>query len=500
MAAQRVFISYRHVAQDQRLAELLYDRFTAAGHDVFIDRRITVGTDWVAEIDDRIAWCATMVLLLSEDAAKSEMVQQEVLTAKSLGKTLLPVRVVYTGQLDYRLASHLDRIQYLIWQSEADDEATVAALLNALAGGDLPERAVAIADQAKPIVLTDRPVSSADPRVLQQPDLQLDDPCYLRRDSDARVMARIENSAGLTIIKAPRQMGKTSLVLRYLAASEAKGKRKGYIDFFAFEKEELTSLPATLAALQRELLDTYKINGAGLAPPTTISAMRVFMETTVFIRCPEPLALALDDIDQLAGKPPQDNIFAMLRDWKNRAATHGDRGWNRLDLILAVATEPAAFITDATQSPFNVEGSEPERLQVFDRPAIETLAKMFTGGFAAPEIDLLQSLTGGHPYLVRASLWRLFGRGGGGYTLAQLEAMASDDDGPFSEHLKAKLALLHRQPENLEALRKLIRDGLQPTPVVGYRLAALGLVKTENGKRVPANRLYERYFKRMLLH
>ena len=230
MAGKRVFISYRHVPQDQRLAELLHDRFTAAGHSVFIDRRLKVGTDWVAEIDARITWCEVMVVLLSEDAAKSEMVQQEVLNARNLRKTLLPVRINYTGMLDYRLAAKLDRIQYLLWRNEEDDEVTVANLLDVLGGGELPAPPAPEDDEAKPPALEERPVSSADPRVLQQPGLQLDDPCYMARYTDALVMARAENAAGLTVINAPRQMGKTSLVLRYLTASEAKGKRQGYSD------------------------------------------------------------------------------------------------------------------------------------------------------------------------------------------------------------------------------------------------------------------------------
>lgn len=50
-----VFISYRHVDPDQCLADELYRGLVARGHEVFIDRRIWIGTEWAREIQHKTA-------------------------------------------------------------------------------------------------------------------------------------------------------------------------------------------------------------------------------------------------------------------------------------------------------------------------------------------------------------------------------------------------------------------------------------------------------------
>ena len=78
-AAKRFFISYRRSAGDDRaLAAFLKSGLEEAGHEVFIDVGMPVGTDWAKEIEQRITWCDHLVVLLSEQSIDSEMVQGEV--------------------------------------------------------------------------------------------------------------------------------------------------------------------------------------------------------------------------------------------------------------------------------------------------------------------------------------------------------------------------------------------------------------------------------------
>ena len=77
--AKRFFISYRRYADtDRQLASYLVERLERAGHEVFIDLQMPIGTRWVDEIERRITWCDYLVVLLSEDSIHSEMVQGEV--------------------------------------------------------------------------------------------------------------------------------------------------------------------------------------------------------------------------------------------------------------------------------------------------------------------------------------------------------------------------------------------------------------------------------------
>ncbi|MGH8577204.1 MAG: toll/interleukin-1 receptor domain-containing protein [Gammaproteobacteria bacterium] len=105
-----VFISYRHVDPDQGLADELYRSLVARGHEVFIDKRISIGTEWAREIQQAIAKARFFVVVLSAESILSDMLRQEVALAHERRRagalTILPVRVDFTGGLGYDLASY----------------------------------------------------------------------------------------------------------------------------------------------------------------------------------------------------------------------------------------------------------------------------------------------------------------------------------------------------------------------------------------------------------
>lgn len=115
----KLFISYRRSADlDAELARFLYEGLTAAGHEVFIDYQMPIGTNWAIEIGDQIKRCDHMVVLLSEESAYSEMVQGEIRHAHQSRKadgqpTILPIRLRFPGGENYELNSYLGPIQYI---------------------------------------------------------------------------------------------------------------------------------------------------------------------------------------------------------------------------------------------------------------------------------------------------------------------------------------------------------------------------------------------------
>jgi hypothetical protein len=125
-APTKLFISYkRRAPSDEKLAHAIRNGFGAMGHEVFIDVGTKIGTDWVAEIERRIDWCDFLIVLLSELAVESEMVQAEVRLAHQRRRhdgrpAILPVRVNYKGALGYELDAYLGRIQYIIWSNDGD--------------------------------------------------------------------------------------------------------------------------------------------------------------------------------------------------------------------------------------------------------------------------------------------------------------------------------------------------------------------------------------------
>jgi pimeloyl-ACP methyl ester carboxylesterase len=514
---KKIFISYRRRAKaDARLAQWLTQSLKERGHDVFIDVNMKIGVDWSKEIEKRIQWCDYLIVLLSEESSRSDMVQYEVQLAHDRRDAdglpvLLPVRIAFKGRLDYRLGAILDRYQYIPWESAADDGRILESILEALGAPPPTPRSEILAslptstDEAPaasgPPQAT-RPATSADPRVLRRPGsaaAQLDDPCYVGREADRTLIEMASYTADIIVLKAPKQMGKSSLVLRYLSACREHKKLTGYVDFQSFGEADFESIGSLLTALATRILREFRIDPLLARKIAMPNELTEFLEDVVFAQCPEhsSLALALDDVDRIVGMKYQNDVYAMMRAWSNRRSSHPHLGWQRFDLLLVVATETAALIVDAQQSPFNI--TEPIRLGSFSRKVFDELNGKFENALSEGELTNLFALVGGHPYLTRLAFWRLLsGAAGGGVDYAEFDRRAADDDGPFGEHLRAILAGLSSSPTLLTALRQLIRDGVQPTPATAYKLQAFGLAENVKGSLKPANELYCRFFLRVL--
>ncbi len=290
-------------------------------------------------------------------------------------------------------------------------------------------------------------------------------------------------------------MGKTSLLVRYLDDCRKAGKKLALIDCQQISDDELNDQQTAMTRIAARLVRELAIDPSARQQIATPGDLTDFIEDVVFPKVDQPIVVALDEVDRLIPRPYRDSLFAALRNWHNNRATRPDTAWERLDLALVVATEPGMFIQDVAQSPFNV--TEPVRLEPLRRPALERLDGLFGNRLKTSELDSLHDLTGGQPYLVRSAFWRM--AWGEGMSFGDLDRHAAADDGPFGEHLRAKLNQLQQRPELLQAYRDLILRGTQPAQDKYWRLHATGLVRRHDDSTIaPFNLLYTRFFRRML--
>src|SRR5207245_9250878 len=64
--AMRLALLYkRHAQPDEQLLGWLEDQFTGQGHQVFIDRHLTIGVEWAKELESQISQSEAVVVLLS---------------------------------------------------------------------------------------------------------------------------------------------------------------------------------------------------------------------------------------------------------------------------------------------------------------------------------------------------------------------------------------------------------------------------------------------------
>ncbi len=499
----QVFISYRHVQPDEGLAESLCSYLEKRGLAVFLDKHIRMGLDWVQEIDRQLRASGFLVVLLSEASIRSDMVRQEVQIAVELrheGKmTILPIRVGYQGDLPYDLASYLNRIQYSLWKPD-EPVAPLFKCIHAVIAGITP---AGLDPEEVPVVLsapsstepTGAPLPAADPRlVLETGTIRLDSPFYLRRREDEALERCLNQRGSTVIVKGPRQSGKSSLLARAHALSRLKGQRSVYLDFQTFDASQLENLGSTLRALATRIARALK----GTVRPADVwdseflghkGSFSAFLEALLLDPDSSPIVLLLDEVDRLFDQPYRGDFFAAVRGWHNNRAT--EEIWEGLHIVLAHATDPALWIENLNESPFNV--GDRLRLSDFTRDQVADLNSRHGSPLCtSEEVDGLIRLIGGHPYLVRQALHVLTTER---WSLFDLERVAASDNGPFGDHLRRHLwALGQSGPLSVAVLRIIQGKGCDDEALF-HRFLAAGLVTGENrGEARMRYALYQTYF------
>jgi len=358
----KLFISYAHTDPDRSLAGAMRDGLRRAGCEVFTDE-IELGVDASERIAAAIAASGYFILLLSARSVHSEMVCEEVRFAHAWRKAegmprLLPVRVAYTGPLGYVLGPWVNPDQWVAWQTPGDTERVLRQILDVVAGrAEAPSPGAAAPAGPAPSDEFRRPEPAADLSDLTRPGgaMRPDDPFYVKRAADREIRSAARRLEETVVIKAPRQMGKSSLLRRYLAECRRVGKKTSLVDLSPFDDSLLADYPAFLTSLAREMLVGFGLDGR----PTIANQleMRDFVGGQLLKGVADNLVIALDEADRVLGQPYQSGFFSMLRSWLEIRSDPTQPDWARLELALVISTEPYLLITDAYRSPFNVRPS-----------------------------------------------------------------------------------------------------------------------------------------------
>lgn len=501
----QIFISYkRNIEPDQTVAHDILAALEGA-HDIFIDHTMLVGEPWVERIKTEISRADYLIVFLSAYAVRSEMVELEIATAHDLAQAqggrprLLPVRLDYREPFQYPLNQYLDRINWAIWSGPQDTPQLIADLKRAIEGEALAiDSAVAkknllqVSQAALPA-----PLPSAQPAALEFPEGTMipDSPFYIDRPVDTIALRTIEKPGSLLTIKGPRQMGKSSLLIRAIASARRSGRRVVFLDFQLFDRRTLadgdrffrqfsTWLTGELELSNR--LDEYWIESLGNTQRCTrYVAFHVLKEIG------EPLILAMDEVEKIFESDFRSDFFGMLRHWYNSRALNPI--WNQLSLALVTSTEPYQLVSDLNSSPFNV-GTVVE-LADFVPEQVADLNRRHNTPLNGAEQEQILKLLHGHPYLTRRALYLISSQS---VSTADLFRNASADNGPFGDHLRYHLFRLHDKPELKQELLRVIRTNTVSDEKICWRLLGAGLVRRSGNKVVPRCELYASYFREHL--
>ena len=510
--SSRVFICYkRHAQSDQQLASYLHTYLTARGHTVFIDKSMRTGEAWLQQIDEQIKGSDYLVVLLSKESADSEMVQAEVRRAYDYRKLqgapqTLPVRVRYEGLLPYSIDAFVNPVQYVVWQSEEDNERIGQEIAAALEEALPPKEAVYLRSGVNLVNLSEDgriisqdelispPLPEFDPRSLDAPGgaVKLRDKLYIERDADEYLKREIIKMGTTTTIRAARQTGKSSLLIRGIHYAREQGAKVICLDVQRIDSDHLVTSDVFLRYFAefiiRELhLDSSKIDQywhGALGPQDNLTYL---LEDYVLNKIEDQIVLAMDEIDRLLHTSFHKDFFALIRSWHNTRAS--DENWDKLNIVMVISTEPYLLIGETTQSPFNVGLN----LYLEDFTDLQVHDLNYRHGLPVrqEEEPLIMNLLGGHPYLTRKALYTLATEN---IDLQKLIRAATNDHGPFGDHLRHHHWLLKDKPELIQALKDIIKKNSCPNEMAVFRLLRAGLIKASGDVCQCRCDLYRIYF------
>lgn len=491
----RLFISYRHTEPDMRLAHELYTRLSQH-HEVFIDKKILVGADWAKQINDEIERADFLIVLLSAYSIHSEMVRGEIERARDLAgrnanrkPVILPIRVQYREGLPYPLNGYFASINWIDWDSDEQTDQVLARLNEAITNSP-----VAPPNPPSPPVIRIQPESTW---TIPKGALHHNSPFYVERSADTQVQRLIAKPGGVTIaIRGPRQIGKTSLLVRLAHAAHAHGKLVAWIDFQLFTKDVLASADTFYQQFCQRIYDRLRKQlqlGSTIGefwphPINDPSSCTDFLKEGLLPKLGRPLVLAMDEVDRMLDSPIRSDFFGMLRTMHDARAI--EEPLRLLDLVLVASTEPSLWIPEANRSPF--ARAEPVSLDTFTDRQLEALNDSYNRPLQPKKVEQLMDLLSGHPFL---SHYAMYAVANGDYTFDALRRRAADVHGPFDDHLTHLLFRLFRSPELPQAYLRVITKNRCDDEIVFDRLHGAGLVIRDGNRVRPSNKLYKEFFR-----
>jgi hypothetical protein len=511
-----LFICYKpHTEPDEQIARHLYEELTALGHEVFIDPVTQTDEAWVERVDQQIKASDFFIVLLSRAAAESEMIQIEVGQAYDYYQLqerphLLSVRITDEGLLPYTIPTFLEPLHYVDWQNEVDNARVVEEILSAIAGQP-PQSAApppaqtahetSILSEDGRLVAGDEtsppPLPAFDPRLLQQLTVpggavKLRDELYIERTVDPDLKEQMVKWGTTTTIRAPRQTGKTSLLMRGIHYARQQKSNVVFLDFQSFGSELLASPELFLHELAVSICDELDLDEETVAEAwdgsrSPYKKLTRFMEQYVLPAFEDPIVLAMDEADSLLRTSFYQDFFGLLRSWHNRRASREE--WEILNLVLVISTEPYLLIDDIHQSPFNV--GLHLRLSDFDEHQVRDLNSRHGSPVAERDLPALMALLNGHPFLTRLALYKMVTEK---LNWADLRQQAPADDGPFGDHLRHQYWTIYDKPELREALKEIILTRCCPDEKSLFRLLRAGLIKGSGDVYTCRCDLYKLYF------
>ena len=334
---------------------------------------------------------------------------------------------------------------------------------------------------------------------LPEGQISLHSKFYIERSpAETNYYKTLLQPGSLIRIKAPRRMGKSSLMVRSLDYATQQGYQTVFLSLQMADRSILSNLDKFLQWFSASVC-------LGLGLPNRLSgywdelfgskiSCKIYFEEYLLKQITKPLVLALDDVDRLFDYPElADEFFGLLRTWHEQAKN--SLVWQKLRLVVAHSTQ-VYIPLNVNKSPFNV--GVPIELSSLTTSQMGLLAQKYDLDLSSRQIDQLMMISAGQPYLVQLALYALWMQQQSSPQELLQQAVAGK--GVYADHLQRLLWTLKKDPQLVSAFSQVLQT-LQPIELEllpAFKLESLGLVNLQGNQATVSCSLYAEYFRNHL--